>query len=621
MLALALAAALTGTATVPPTIASSDAITQQAYIKASNTDAFDAFGSRVAVSGTTIAIAAYGEDSRAKGVNGDEADNSASGSGAVYVFTRSGSSWIQEAYLKPSNTGYEDAFGASLALDGDTLVVGATLEDSAATTIDGNGADNTADAAGAAYVFVRSGSTWTQQAYLKPSNAQAGDLFGASVDVDGDTVVVGAPNEDSSATGVGGDATNNAAVRSGAAYVFVRSGSTWTQQAYLKASNTDPDDGFGSGVQVDGDTVAVGAKGEDSSAEGIDGDASDNSAPNAGAVYVFARAGTTWSQQAYVKPSNTSFNDIFGASLALSGDLLAIGATGDSSLATGIGGDPLAWGADFSGAVHVFERAGTTWAQDAYLKASNTGAYDQFGIALALDGERLLVGAEGESSRAAGIDGIQSNDGAQSAGAAYLFVRTASSWSQQAYLKASNSSEFDQFGIDVGIDGDTLVVGAPGEDSASVGVGGIQLDENAEDAGAAYAFDVDFWRAVPGCFGNTATIAEPQGVARIGSIVPVAVSGATVGSGILATYFGALGTDGSGCGTPLGAGEELLLQLAPFPRALALAPLVGGNGTAPFPIPNQAVLVGLRLTVQSVLLDTTTFHAEFSSALEFAVRP
>ncbi|MBN1538004.1 MAG: FG-GAP repeat protein, partial [Anaerolineales bacterium] len=142
-----------------------------------------------------------------------------------------------DSYLKASNTGSEDLFGRSVAVSGDTVVVGATGEASSATGVDGDQTDNSASGSGAAYVFVRSSGVWSQQAYLKASNTGANDFFGGSVAISGDTVVVGAMHEDSSATGVDGDQTNNSADASGAAYVFVRSNGDWSQQAYLKASN------------------------------------------------------------------------------------------------------------------------------------------------------------------------------------------------------------------------------------------------------------------------------------------------------------------------------------------------------------------------------------------------
>src|SRR5262249_18331914 len=153
----------------------------------------------------------------------------------------------------------------------DTVVVGAGLEASVATGVNGNPADNSAPSAGAAYVFVRSGTVWSQQAYLKASNTGAVDNFGISVAVSGDTVVMGAPGESSGATGVNGNQADNSAPSAGAAYVFVRTGTVWSQQAYLKASNTGTGDQFGSSVAVSGDTVVVGANGEDSAATGVNG--------------------------------------------------------------------------------------------------------------------------------------------------------------------------------------------------------------------------------------------------------------------------------------------------------------------------------------------------------------
>jgi hypothetical protein len=196
----------------------------------------------------------------------------------VYVFTRLDSNWSQQAFLKASNAEEGDEFGHRVALDGDTLVVGARYEDSSA---DGGETDNSASNAGAVYVFTRLGSEWSQQTLLKASNAEGGDKFGYSVALDGDTVVVSAFNEDSSADG--GEMDNSAEL-SGAVYVFTRVDSIWSQQAYLKASNAEEYDYFGFSVALDGDTLVVGATAEASS---VDGGESDNSAANAGAVYVF----------------------------------------------------------------------------------------------------------------------------------------------------------------------------------------------------------------------------------------------------------------------------------------------------------------------------------------------
>lgn len=225
-----------------------DPVAQQAYLKASNTEAIDQFGVSVAISGDTVVVGALEESSNATGVNGDQSDNSAFQSGAAYVFVRIAGVWSQQAYLKASNTEVRDQFGFALAISGDTVVVGAYLEDSNATGVNGDQTDNSTEGAGAAYIFVRSGGVWSQQAYLKASNTETsiGDNFGVLVAVSGDTVVVGAPNESSSATGVDGNQSDNSALAAGAAYVFHRAAGVWSQQAYLKASNTEGNDQFAS---------------------------------------------------------------------------------------------------------------------------------------------------------------------------------------------------------------------------------------------------------------------------------------------------------------------------------------------------------------------------------------
>jgi LPXTG-site transpeptidase (sortase) family protein len=332
---------------------------QQAYLKASNTEASDRFGFSLAVSGNTVVVGAVYEDSNATGVNGNQADNSMESSGAAYVFTRSGTTWSQQAYLKPSNTGAMDGFGHSVAISGNTVVVGAPGEDSDATGVNGNQANDSMNGSGAAYVFTRSGTTWSQQAYLKPLNTGANDYFGVSVAVSGDTVVVGTSYEASNATGVNGNGFDNSMNQAGAAYVFTRSGTTWSQQAYLKASNTETSDQFGYSVAVSGDTVVVGANGEDSNATGVNGNQANNSMESSGAAYVFTRSGTTWSQQAYLKPFNTGVGDGFGLSVAVSGDTVVIAASPEDSNATGVNGNGFNDSADSSGAAYVFSESST----------------------------------------------------------------------------------------------------------------------------------------------------------------------------------------------------------------------------------------------------------------------
>lgn len=406
---------------------------------------------------------------------------------------------FEEGYLKASNTG-DDEFGFSVALssDGNTLAIGAPRERSSATGVNGNQADDSAFESGAVYVFARIGTTWGQQAYLKASNTDEQDLFGLAVALsdDGNTLAVGALGESSSATGVDGNQADNSSFNSGAVYVFARNGTTWSQQAYVKASNTGRADHFGEAVALsgDGNTLAVGAWRERSNATGVNGNQADNSAQDSGAVYVFTRSGPTWSQHAYLKASNTGVGDHFGAEVALSGDgnTLAVGALGERSNTTGVNGDQANDAAGSSGAVYMFARGGTGWSQEAYLKATNTGAGDRFGTSVALseDGNTLAVGAPQEASSATGINGNQADNSAVGSGAVYVFTRSSTTWSPEAYLKATNTGAGDRFGYSVALssDGHSLVVGAYLEESAATGLGGNQADNSAQDSGAAYVF-------------------------------------------------------------------------------------------------------------------------------------
>jgi hypothetical protein len=473
------------------------------YFKAGNAEATDQFGRSVALSGdgNTLAVGVHMEDSSAKGVHlMSQTDNHANGSGAVYLFTRSGATWLQQAYIKASNTETGDAFGASVALskDGDILAVGAPEEDSNVTGIDGDQTNNGAAASGAVYLFTRSGAAWSQQAYMKSSNTWEGDFFGYAIALSGDggTLAVGAPNEDSIATGIDGDQTDDSAGNAGAVYLFMQSGGRWLQQAYIKAANTGRSDWFGYAVALseNGSALSVGAPNEDSHATGIGGEMTDNSGRDSGAAYLFTRSGMTWSQQVYVKAGNAEPFDQFGTSVALSGDgnTLAVAALGEDSNATGVNGIQTDNSATTSGAVYLFTQNESTWSQQAYVKAGNTEADDQFGISMALsgDGKTLVVGANGEDGSATGISGNLSDNSASVAGAVYLFTQGGTGWSQQGYVKASNTGTGDNFGRSVALseDGATLAVGANGEDGSATGIGGDQTDNSAGASGAVYLY-------------------------------------------------------------------------------------------------------------------------------------
>ena len=395
----------------------------QATLKASNAEPGDSFGHSVDISGDTLVVSGEAEDSSATGVNGDQNDNSVRNSGAVYVFVRDGTSWSQQAYIKASNTGESDYFGGNVRISGDTLVVTAHPEDSSATGVNGDQNDNSVDQSGAVYVFTRSGTQWSQQAYIKASNPDEGDQFGHGVAISGNTLVVSAPDEDSNATGINGDQTNNLVRNRGAVYVFTRDDTSWSQQAYIKASNSDNGGNFGQspGVSIDGDTLVAGAAYEPSNTTGIDGDQNNKSTPGAGAVYVFTRNGTTWSQQAFIKASNTNADDLFGYSVALSGDSLMVGAYREDSSATGLNGDQVDNFTNNAGAAYLFTRNGDVWSQQDYIKASNTGVDDNFGNVVAISGNTVVVAAIVEDSNATGVDGDQYNNLSANSGAAYVF--------------------------------------------------------------------------------------------------------------------------------------------------------------------------------------------------------
>jgi len=410
---------------------------QQAYVKASNTDIGDRFGWAISLNddGNTMAVGAYAEHSDADGIDGDQNDESAIESGAVYVFTRSGSDWSQQAYVKASNSDTQDRFGYALSLNGDgsTLAVGAYAERSKAMGINGDQGDNTLSS-GAVYVFTRTAGNWAQQAYVKASNTGIGDNFGWDVSLsgNGNTLAVAANREASMAAGINGDETDDSTPGAGAVYVFTRNGTVWDQQSYIKDSRIGWNINFGYSVSLSGDatTLAVGAKDEASNAIGINNDENNSLAGGSGAVYVFTFSSDSWAQQAYVKASNTGTGDQFGFKVSLSndGNTLAVGAGSEGSNAIGFNGDETDDSAIISGAVYLFVRSGgitsgASWQQQTYIKASNTGAIDSFGfVDLSNDGNSLVVGAGSEGSDATGVDGDQGNSimGSNS-GAAYLY--------------------------------------------------------------------------------------------------------------------------------------------------------------------------------------------------------
>jgi hypothetical protein len=338
--------------------------------------------------------------------------------GAAYVFVRSVGSWSEQAKLVASDGLAGDLLGHSVAVATDIAIAGAPWSDPATKSM-----------AGAAYVFARSGTVWAQQAKLVASDGAASEYFGWAVSATGDTVVVGA--RDANVSGKAG---------AGAAYVFVRSGTTWTEQAKLVASDGLASDKFGESVSASGDTVLVGAVGRSSAK---------------GAAYVFVRTGTTWTEQARLTASDALQSDFFGRSVSLSGDTAIAGA---------YGADPA--GTSGAGAAYVFVRSGTTWSQQAKLVASDALPSDSFGRSVSVSIDSAVIGAHY-------VDTTTKVD----AGAAYVFRRSGTTWTQEAKLVAPAPNSFDLFGEAVSLSGDTVLCGAHRADPS----GRI-------DGGAGYAY-------------------------------------------------------------------------------------------------------------------------------------
>ncbi len=455
------------------------------YFKASNPTTSAQFGYSVSVSG----------DGNTMAVGAPLADGMSTGSGVVYIFTQDSNSltWSQQSLPINGSNDTGDQFGFSVALsdDGNTLVVGAHFEDSNATSVcySNCGTDNSALSAGAAYIFTRSSGVWIQSAYLKGSNNEAGDRFGSAVTISGDglRIAVAAPLEDSNASGVSGTIPtlpdNDSASSSGAVHIFIKSlmDGSWSQEAYVKAFSPGgmPSDDFGSGLSLDktGTILVVGGSSVDV-------------APftNNGAAYTYKRSGGTWTIQSKLMSASAgaATSDQFGYSVAISddGSTLAVGMNSTTGTATGN--------------VSIF--TGIDFLTSTSVVASNAQAEDRFGIAIALNdnGTLLAVGATREDGSGTGIDPA-SNEGATNAGAAYIFTNNSGAWSQSRYLKASNTGASDNFGGSVSLSNQpspfgtdyklsTLIVGASSEDGSNSGINPPFNDISNGNFGAVYPY-------------------------------------------------------------------------------------------------------------------------------------
>ncbi|HRI69407.1 MAG TPA: FG-GAP repeat protein [Polyangium sp.] len=428
----------------------------------------DNFGLSVALNGNTAVIGARGDDDKG------------SFSGSVYVYFRMGGAWSLQQKLTASDGGPLDYFGAAVAIDVDTVVVGAPF------------ANPMFADAGAAYVFLRAGTMWTEQQKLVSTDPGVQEYFGVNVAVSGNTALIGS---------WGDDFINMAMTTisdAGAIYVTTRTANVWAAPRRILASDATSGDAYGTAVALQGSTAVVGSPSDDdvgtnagsaylldkdqggldnwgevtkvraldglvnefagysvgvSGTTAIAGAYGANDRGNeSGVAYVFVNSGMGWNEQAKLAATDSAASDRFGFSSAISGNTAVVGAY----LHDGVAVD--------AGAVYVFVRTGTTWMQQAKITAPDAAAGDNFGVAVAIEGDTMLVGAYAD------------DDKGTNAGSVYVFLRSGTTWAQEAKLTAMDGVANDNFGRAVAISGNTAVVGSPND------------DDIATNSGSAYVF-------------------------------------------------------------------------------------------------------------------------------------
>jgi hypothetical protein len=355
---------------------------QQAYLKADAPDANDHFGSSVAISGDTIVVGAPRSNPANWGIVAPTKP------GIAYVFVRRGDTWSPEGTLVPSTTNRPDLFGVQVAVDKDSALVGAPDE------------SNTGTGAGAVYAFARSGGSWSLAQRVQPNMPIAPSAFGFSVAMQGDTFLAGAPQ----------DATVETA--GGSAYVFTRTSGMWQETQHLQATEIKEQATFGHAVAISGNRALV-------SAAALD--LLQRPTPN-GEVYLYERVGANWERRDIYTSADPFSVDLFGGSIALTDNALVIGCNGDSSASRGLNGDPRNRDAFRSGAAYMFgPQRDSKFAISAYLKASNADRDDAYGQAVAVTSDMIVVGAPFESSSSKGLGGDPSSNAAANSGAVYVY--------------------------------------------------------------------------------------------------------------------------------------------------------------------------------------------------------
>lgn len=430
--------------------------------------------------------------------------------GNISIYTPQSAStyglWEFQSYMTAPNLDDSDVFGIRVALSGDTVAFCSSSEDeNSGSIVNGESGSvpnlNASSSVGAVYVYRRSGTDWAFESYLKsPAPDASNYLCLSDLDMDDDTIVAATLFDDESFQGIEQDAgsvpNTDGAGNSGAVTVFKRTGTTWAFEAFIKAPNAQATDFFGTSAAIDGDTLVVGASGEDENFQGIitseDSVTNTNTAADSGAVYVYRRTGSTWAFEAYIKPPNNSAGDSCGREVDISGDRLVFSCTGEDEASLELINDtsanvPNNDDGSNQGAVYVYRRTGSTWSFEAYLKAPNGAANDGFGTDVAIDNNRIAVGAENEDEDSSTIvnTGIPpNNDGADSSGAVYTFVRSGDGWEFESYLKSPRHAAFETFGSSLSLSDDTLIVGVDADDETSRSITNFGETVAHENAGA-----------------------------------------------------------------------------------------------------------------------------------------
>ncbi len=403
---------------------------------------FDRMGQAVAVSGNTAVVGAY-----------LATQSGSSDAGTAYVFLRNGTaSWARQQKIAHPNPAVNDLFGNAVAISGDTIAIAAILDDEGAATN-----------AGAVYIFTRSGSVWTLQQRVIANDPTSDAGFGRSVAIEGNTLLVGA---------------HRANAGKGAAYVYTRSGSTWTQQQRLVASDGLVGDYLGASVAISGDRLVLGAERADA------GVGSPTVVADAGAAYAFQRSGGIWSQQTKLIPATFSQDDNFGISVAISGATIAVG---QPFLGTGV--------SDNKGAVIVFSEASGTWTRTATVLASDASANDFFGRSVSLSSDMLVVGAYFD-------DFDRSSTTIVNGGSAYLYRRSGNNWTELDKLLGNDTVLNDLMGSAVAISGAAMIIGAPLDGASPLSESGTAFVHARDDVTVT---DVSVSTATP-AFGESISI-------------------------------------------------------------------------------------------------------------------